>query len=361
MNAPDGGELWRLALEHSPVGMTLVGLEGQLLVVNRALCDMLGYDADTLTTKGFQELTHPDDLDSDLELFHQTLAGEIDSYRLRKRYLHAEGRIVWGDLSVALVKQPDGSPLHFISQILDITELTRALHVMDEFVASVSHELRTPLTSVLGYLELLRARHDLPDGVRTHLDVIHRNAGSLKLLVSDLLDVAQAREGGLELHRKDTDLTALVLEALDAARPLAGAAELDLAVDVPDTLVAHVDGPRMRQVVDNLVSNAVKYTPPGGSVTVALSRDGDDAVLTVRDDGIGMTEQEAERAFTRFFRGEAARRREIPGTGLGLNIASSIVDAHAGKIELESEPGRGSRFTVRLPIGDAQPAPQPGR
>jgi hypothetical protein len=461
--------------------MTLVGLDGRPLVVNRALCDMLGYDAETLTTKGFQELTHPDDLDSDLELFEQAIAGEIDSYRITKRYLHADGRIVWGDLSVALVTQPDGSPLHFISQILDITELEnerrtleaifetvnvglllidkqgryqrmnrrhqetmrlpfpeghegtagqlgsvyfpdghtlvgredmpsyravqgeefdgfwywvgddpltrsafstsaravrdssgemtgavlayqditdlmRALEAKDEFVASVSHELRTPLTSVLGYLEILRDHEDLPEAVRTQLDVIHRNAGSLQLLVSDLLDVAQAREGGLALHREDVDLAALVREALDAARLEAASADLDLAAELPDTFLTRIDGPRIRQVVDNLVSNAVKYTEPGGTVRVVLQREGHDAVLTVDDNGIGMTEQEIERVFTRFFRGEGALRRKIPGTGLGLNIASSIVNAHDGKLSVESGPARGSRFTVRLPSVDWESA-----
>jgi two-component system phosphate regulon sensor histidine kinase PhoR len=121
-SSSDSAELWRLTWQHSPVGMALVGLDGRLLVVNRALCEMLGYDAKELSERGFQELTHAEDLDIDLVLFGQALAGEIESYRLRKRYLHAEGRVLWGDLSVALVRGQDGRPLHFISQILDVTE-----------------------------------------------------------------------------------------------------------------------------------------------------------------------------------------------------------------------------------------------
>lgn len=473
--SPDSDRLWRLAFEHSPVGMTLVGLDGRLHVVNRALCDMLGYDAECLSSKGFQELTHPDDLDSDLELFHQALAGKIDSYRLTKRYLHADGRIVWGDLSVALVTDTDGSPLHFISQILDITELEherrtleaifdtvnvglllidrdgsyrrmnrrhrdymditfpdghdgiagqlghiyfpdgtpmaredmpsyravqgeefdglwywvgadpttrsalstsartirdpsgemtgavlayqdisdlmRALQVKDEFVASVSHELRTPLTSMLGYVEILREHEPLTDDVRRGLDVIHRNAGRLQLLVSDLLDAAQAREGGLELHREDVDLVDLVTDAVESAHSVAVAGGLDLSTDLPDSLHAHVDGPRIRQVVDNLVLNAIKYTEPGGSVSVTLARVRDDVVLTVTDTGIGMAEHELDQVFTRFFRGEAAIERDIPGTGLGLNIAHSIVTAHGGTVSVDSSPRNGSRFAVVLPPG----------
>jgi two-component system phosphate regulon sensor histidine kinase PhoR len=139
----DGTDLWRLTLQHSPIGMALVGLDGQLLDVNRAFCDMLGHDPDTLTHRGFQELTHAEDLDADLELFGQAVAGEIDSYRLRKRYLHADGHVVWGDLSVALVRGPDGRPVHFISQILDITEQRRHEERLVEANALVEHERQT--------------------------------------------------------------------------------------------------------------------------------------------------------------------------------------------------------------------------
>jgi len=120
--ALDGADPWLLTLQHSPIGMATVGLDGRLLMVNRAMSEMLGYDVEELTQLGFQELTHVDDLDADLALFNRALSGEIDSYRLRKRYLHASGHVVWGDLSVALVRARDGRPLHFISQILDVTD-----------------------------------------------------------------------------------------------------------------------------------------------------------------------------------------------------------------------------------------------
>ncbi|MFA6299219.1 MAG: PAS domain S-box protein, partial [Nocardioides sp.] len=311
----DSSALWNLTLQHSPIGMALVGPDGHLLRVNPAMVDMLGYGVEDLLERGFQEITHPEDLAPDLALVGQALAGEIDSYRMRKRYLHAQGHVVWGDLSVALVRSPDGRPLYFISQILDVTEqqeqaerleqanaevererqvleavfetvgvgllligrdgrylrmnrrhqqalavafpdghdgeagqvghvyhldgktvmskeempsylalqgeefddhfywvgndpltrtafstsarqvrstsgeplgaalayqevtdLVRAMQVKDEFVSSVSHELRTPLTTVLGYLEILGARRDLPPEVTRQLHVVQRNA-----------------------------------------------------------------------------------------------------------------------------------------------------------------------------------------
>ena len=118
----DGDLLWRLTLQHSPVGMSLVTPEGRFIAVNDAFCTMLGYSSETVRSLTFQEITHPDDLDDDVELLEETLRGERTSYRLVKRYLHADGRVVWADLSVALLRDDDGAPIHFIGQILDITE-----------------------------------------------------------------------------------------------------------------------------------------------------------------------------------------------------------------------------------------------
>ena len=486
--ASDSAELWRLTLQHSPIGMALVGLDGRLLMVNRALCDMLGHDAETLSQRGFQELTHAEDLDDGLELFGQALAGKIDSYRLRKRYLHADGHDVWGDLSVALLRGQDGRPIHFISQILDVTEqraheerleaaraevehehhtleaifetvsvglllidsdgryermnrrhretmslpfpdghdgeagqlghvyfpdgrtrmakqdmpsyravqgeefddytywvgddprtraafstsarqvrgpagerlgaalayqeitdLMRAMQVQDEFVSSVSHELRTPLTSVLGYLELLCEHEELPPEVTAQLRIVQRNALRLRALLSDLLHVGQVSEDRLQLQRTPVDLAALVDEAVEAARPSAERSGMAVEVNSPPHLSAFVDEQRIRQVLDNLLSNAVKYSGAGGSVTVVLRQCPDAIELAVSDTGMGIAQDEVEQVFGRFFRGGEALEKHIPGTGLGLNIVSSIVAAHDGAVTLDSEVGRGSTFRVTLP------------
>ncbi|ABL82357.1 PAS/PAC sensor signal transduction histidine kinase [Nocardioides sp. JS614] len=133
-------DLWRLMLQHSPIGMAVVDPTGRLLMANRALCEMLGYSQAELLQRGFQDLTHPEDLDADLALFHQVLAGELDSYRIRKRYLHAEGHVVWGDLSVAVVRDPDGTARHFISQVLDVTEQRANEERLEAVTAEVERE-----------------------------------------------------------------------------------------------------------------------------------------------------------------------------------------------------------------------------
>src|SRR5690242_19759291 len=136
-------ELWRLTMEHSPVGMAIVSPTGGFVTANVALCEMLGHEADVLITKSFQDITHPDDLDADLALFEQTLAGETSSYRITKRYLRADGSILVGDLSVALLRDPSGAPIHFISQIVDLSERQAFVDRLDAAEAAAEAERRT--------------------------------------------------------------------------------------------------------------------------------------------------------------------------------------------------------------------------
>lgn len=484
-----GEALLRLAMRHSPVGMMVTSPGGVMLAVNEAAGAMLGYAPDDLVGARWQDITHPDDLAIDVDLVEATLAGERASYRLSKRYVRKDGEVLWGDLSVALLRDDDGTPLHFISQILDVTEqraaaeriveanatiekqsrdvaaiydavdvglvlidrsgryeqmnrrhrdfmtlaypeghhgmagqtgevyeadgetpmarqdlpshrasmgdefddvrlwvgsdpatrralsvsarstrhpdgtlagaalaykdvtdFMRALAVKDEFVASVSHELRTPLTSVLGHLEILVGRQDLPADVRAQLAVVDRNAARLEMLVSDLLYVAQEADATLQVQRVPADVAEVVRDACEAALPLAATARVALAADLPDSLVAMCDPQRMRQVVDNLVSNGIKYTDAGGKVQVALRTVEDRMELQVSDTGIGIAPAEVDRLFSRFYRADVERVRITAGTGLGLNIVRSIVHACGGDIRVDSEVGVGSTFTVRIPL-----------
>jgi signal transduction histidine kinase len=239
----------------------------------------------------------------------------------------------------------------------DVTDFMRALRVKDEFIASVSHELRTPLTSIVGYIDLLREEPGLGPQEVGHLDVVARNAERLGRLVSDLLHSAKLVEEPLHVVRAPADLAAIVRECVAAATPAADAAGILLETVAPEQLPAVLDAQRMGQVVDNLVSNAIKYTPAGGRVEVCLVLDGNRAELAVSDTGIGIGATDRDRLFTRFFRTRDARDQSIQGIGLGLSIAKSIVEGHGGRIEVESEPGSGSVFRVRVPVGVEQPTP----
>ncbi len=234
----------------------------------------------------------------------------------------------------------------------DVTDAVDALAAKDELVANVSHEFGSPLTSILGNIDLvLRGAQELQPATRLGLEIAERNAERLRALVEDLLSSAAAVES---VHLRRTDLAGLVENSLVSARAQADAAHVGLVADVPAPLWANADPLRLGQALDNLVSNAIKYSPGGGLVTVRAERNDGWVRLEVKDTGMGMTTDESARIFTRFFRTNAARQAAIPGVGLGLSITKSIVERHGGSISCRSEPGSGSTFTVALPAGPPQ-------
>lgn len=228
----------------------------------------------------------------------------------------------------------------------DVTDLVNALAAKDEFVSSVSHEFRTPLTSILGYVEILLEDEPRNDQLEP-LNIIRRNSERLLTLVSDLL---ATRNGELIVTPHAVDVAELVRASVAAAMPKADAARVVLKADAPARLDAHVDGPRISQVLDNLVSNAIKYSPDGGNVVVSLAQEGGHLACRVSDTGMGMNSEDQSEVFAKFFRTSSVRRTAIPGVGLGLPISKAIVEAHGGTIAVESKLGHGTTFTFRVPV-----------
>jgi signal transduction histidine kinase len=231
-------------------------------------------------------------------------------------------------------------------------QLVEIDRLKDEFVSSISHELRTPLTSIAGYVELLLEEEEDAQK-RGHLAIVERNADRLLSLVTDLLFAARLQYGRLELERSPVDLQTLVRQAADSARPRARAASVDLRVETVDVPEILGEPAKLGQLLDNLVSNAIKFTPTDGRVDVRLgARDGT-IRIEVSDTGIGIADAERERLFERFFRAQSALERQIQGTGLGLYISKAIVDAHGGRIGVDSTPGEGTTFVVELPVAES--------
>ncbi len=222
----------------------------------------------------------------------------------------------------------------------------------DDFISLVSHELRTPLTSIQGYLELLLdgGAGELGPEQARFLTVVDRNSRRLMQLVGDLLFMAQVEAGKLALDLDEVDLSEVINECLEAARPTADERKLELVADIQETPSMLGDRSRLAQVLDNLVSNALKFTPHTGRVSVRVSADGDDALVEIVDTGVGIPADEQERLFERFFRSSNATEQAIPGTGLGLTIAKTIVERHEGSITIESVEGAGTTVRVRLPV-----------
>jgi signal transduction histidine kinase len=226
----------------------------------------------------------------------------------------------------------------------------------DQFVSTVSHELRTPLTSMVGYLEILLEGEagELSEDQQRFLEIVNRSCDRLNRVIDDILVVARIDANRLSYEMQDVDLRMLTEEAVESSRMAAVRTGVDLRLSAPDEPVpAWADQTRLNQMLDNLLSNAIKFTPDGGSVSVTLARQRDVAVLQVSDTGIGVPEEEVGRLFDRFFR--ASTGLTISGTGLGLPIVKSIAEAHGGTIDVESEVGVGTTFTVELPLQSRSP------
>jgi signal transduction histidine kinase len=230
----------------------------------------------------------------------------------------------------------------------------------DQFIATISHELRTPLTSIHGYLDLVLEGEagDLTDEQRQFLSIVVRNSDRLRRLVNDLLVVSEA-DAGLELDLSDVDLRAIAQDSVESVRPQAEAAGISLELTTQRAFLLTGDPGRLEQLLDNLISNALKFTPGGGRVSIRIRQSGELAVLEVEDTGMGIPADEQEFLFDRFFRARAAGEQAIQGTGLGLSIAQEIAQAHGGRIQFTSREDVGTTFRVELPLATDAPARVP--
>lgn len=240
----------------------------------------------------------------------------------------------------------------------DVTQYIESARKQEQFVATVSHELRTPLTSVIGYLELARDDLDLSRETGSFLDVAHRNAEQLLSIVEELLRDQASRSGTDALTLRPTRISDLLRESVESVALRAGELGLTIEQDLVETPLQPIDASRMRQAIGNLMSNALKYTPRGGTVRVHTCFAESSVELAVTDTGIGMSDQEQTDLFTDYYRTRTALDSDIPGHGIGLALTLRIVRAHGGQISVVSSPGAGSTFTIRLPIGEDLDAPR---
>jgi two-component system phosphate regulon sensor histidine kinase PhoR len=270
---------------------------------------------------------------------------------------HRTGTRFTIDVNARLLHDPQGEVNRAVVVLRDVSAEVRAITDRDDLVTSMSHELRTPLSSILGYIDLALETDDLPDEAREMLDIALANTQRMNSLVSDLLAArSTSPANAISLRTAPCDVAALVRESVDAIRPLTAERILSMSLAIDDSAVAVADAFRLRQVVDNVLSNAVKYNQTGGRIQVAVETREVDGVTVVEiriaDTGRGMSLEEQKGLFERFYRAESVRGSTVHGTGLGLSISREIVVLHGGTIEVDSESGRGTEVTVRIPRGD---------
>jgi two-component system phosphate regulon sensor histidine kinase PhoR len=248
-------------------------------------------------------------------------------------------------LRAAALPIRDGGEWAVLVMLTDLTEVQRVDQVRRDFLSNVSHELRTPLAAIRALVETLEDGVDGEDSPE-FLRRINQQVARLTTLVNELLDLSRIESGAINLNPEPVELSALVAETVSLRQPRTEAANVTVAYE-SGAISLEADRPSLLRIVTNLLDNAAKWSPPGGTVHVTAEDDGDLVALTVRDEGPGIPEQDLSRVFERFYKGEASRAGA--GVGLGLAIVKHLVRAHGGTATVESRPGEGARFTVALP------------
>jgi PAS domain S-box-containing protein len=341
---------FRAVIESSRDAIISKDLDGLITSWNAGAERLYGYAAAEALGQPIAMLVPPERDGEPSHVLSRVNRGEIDNFesvRLRKDH-----SLVDVSLTTSPILGIGGTVVGASIIARDISDRRKAEQLKDEFLALVSHELRTPLSSIVAHTELL-LEDELIEGAlrRRFVEVIARNSTRLERLVGDLLFVAQLESANLSLAMTDVEIVAVATEAVEAVKPRAEQSGLEVSLVRPDEkIIVSGDPGRLGQAIDNLVSNAMKYSPDGGAVTVRLRRQGSQCLIEIEDHGIGIDAEETSTLFDRFFRGSTAANLHIPGVGLGLSIVKRIVEGHGGTVGVRSEPGCGATFCITLPI-----------
>jgi signal transduction histidine kinase len=343
----------RAVLDSTIDGILLSDAEGNMQLANRPLVRLtreMGMSYEGTIVDRLLSVAHRV---RDEDAYRRTMEGlraNPDESTFDEFEDSVSGRVFQGFTSPVLDDR--GGFIGRLWTLRDVTQQRELDRLKDDFVATVSHELRTPLTSMMGFLEMIREGEAgaLNDEQKRFLAIVYRSSERLQRLVGDLLFVARLDANGLQLQFAEVRLDAIVREALESVAALARSREVEIVSDIEPVPAVSGDKERLSQLVGNLISNALKFTPPGGRMTVRTFVDGSHAVVEVADTGIGIPKGEQDRLFQRFFRSSTATEQAIPGTGLGLVISKAIAEAHGGTIGVTSDTGQGTCFRVELPL-----------
>jgi len=331
------------------------------------------------TYEDWKKQVHPEDLPGAKDMVRRALADPDIPYSFEYRIIRPDGSVRWIYAKGSTIRDESGRPVRMIGINMDVTDRKQteaererllaeeqglretaeaAARAKDEFLAVVSHEMRTPLSAILGYVRMTRAKSQDAAVVARNCEIIERHARMQQKLIEDLLDMARVISGKLKLELASADLRLVLEEAIEVVRPAAEAKQIDLVAQIgraPKQLVC--DAARLRQVVWNLLQNAIKFTPEGGRVELQMKRAGQRVRLIVSDTGSGIGADFLPSVFDRFSQGDMSRTRRHGGLGLGLALAKQLVEMHGGTIEAASAgAGSGATFTVTLPLGAPQVA-----
>lgn len=368
----------RVLFESTPIGIACMDRDGRVIESNRALQEMLGYTDEELRRMVFTQFTYPEEVGPNWALFQELIQGKRDRYQTQARYYRKDGKVVWGDLVVSLVRDDNDHPQFAIGMVKDISDCKQAeeqIQGMNEtlreanlrieevararnrFFSYISHELKNPVNSIIGFAQMFGKGTYGPVNPEQSriLARIYSNAEELVQLINNILDLAAIESGKVTPQIRTTDLREILEKVAMTLEPLFQEKGLTFEKRVPLSFPGRLltDPSKIRSILANLLSNAIKFTHQG-EIRVDLKAIGERGGFQIRvsDTGIGIEPEYLKRIFEEFKRSgvaEEAPGKYTGGTGLGLAIVKKMVDSLGGRIEIESAPGQGTAFTIEIP------------
>lgn len=341
-------ENYRVIVNQSIAGISKVDRRGNIIFTNNRFCRMLGYDSSELITLGIDDIIYPEDKERNRSAF-QALVAEGKPYEIEKRLVQKNGTAIWVSNHVSPIFDQYGLIVAAAIVSIDITRQKELERQKDEFIGVASHELKTPVTGIKAYSEILTAMMDnsMPTTIVQLVTRMNVQVSKLTKLIDSLLNTSRISDGQLTLQLDPLDLTGLLEECVHQGQLTTSKHRIVFTGD--KLLPVLADAERLAQVLDNLISNAIKYTPKGGEILVRAEDRGTCARISVRDSGVGISKGEQPRIFNRFYRIKGTSAGTVSGIGLGLYICREIIEKHKGQIMVESVPDEGSTFYFELP------------
>ncbi|MER2173596.1 MAG: two-component system histidine kinase PnpS [Carnobacterium sp.] len=332
-------------INHLVIGVMLIDEHRTIKMVNPAMSVILGEDVTKLVGNSYVEATKSYGLSHLIEIAYQQNEKQNDEIY----FYYPKDKIV--DANIVPIDGKEPGEQNLIVLLYDITEIRRLEKVRTDFVTNASHELKTPVTALKGFSEtLLDGAMEDKEVLKQFLEIMLAESSRLDFLVNDILELSKLEQKQVPMNMQEVNLTEAVLSTFQLVKQTADEKGMKLNLIEEDTLLITVDSSRLKQILANLINNAVVYTQESGEVTVTIRKEKNQAVIFVSDNGIGIPEDEQDRIFERFYRVDKARSRNSGGTGLGLSIVKYLVENLNGSITVKSKIGLGTTFIVRLPI-----------
>ena len=359
-------EKFRNIFESSGIGMAILGPDGQFTKVNNRFCEMIGYKEDEVIGINFRDITHPGDLDKSVRLTQELLKNEsVESNLIEKRYLNKNGELIWALTTISIIRDSDDKPLFFIAQVQDITgrkkfeeqliksteELKLLNAAKDKFFSIISHDLRSPFNSLLGLTEYITHSYEemTPVEIRNSISNVYNSSKQLYDLILNLFEWSLIQTGRLTVDKSLINLATLGKEIVSIYKESANKKQIELVNNIDENILVYADKYMIDTIVRNFLSNSIKFTNPGGKIIVKGVINGDNAEVSVTDNGIGISPEHQRNLFRiddQFRRDGTANEK---GTGLGLILCKEFIEKNNGVLWVESEEGKGSRFSFTVP------------